>query len=78
MNDQSGHSDYLRKSRRQDAIDRRLIFLASFIVFLAVATVARLLAWKWQPWPPGPNGYTTILNEAKTAANTITPYALGG
>ena len=35
------------------------IFVTSFIVFVAVAVVAHILAWLWRPWLPGPNGYAT-------------------
>lgn len=40
----------------------------ALIFFLAVACVARLTGWRWRPWPPGPNGYGSILHEARDAA----------
>ena len=32
-------------------------FIASFIVFIAICTVAHLLAYWWRPWLPSVNGY---------------------
>nr|P80260.1 RecName: Full=Light-harvesting protein B-880 beta chain; AltName: Full=Antenna pigment protein beta chain [Afifella marina]prf//1510407B core antenna peptide B800beta [Afifella marina] len=33
------------------------VFMTSFMVFIAVAIVAHILAWMWRPWIPGPEGY---------------------
>jgi light-harvesting complex 1 beta chain len=33
------------------------IFVTSFLIFLAIAIVAHVLAWMWRPWLPGVNGY---------------------
>ncbi len=33
------------------------IFVRSFLIFVAVAVVAHVLAWMWRPWLPGVNGY---------------------
>jgi light-harvesting complex 1 beta chain len=36
------------------------IFVVSFIIFVAIAVVAHILAWQWRPWLPGPEGYAMI------------------
>lgn len=55
------------------------IFIACFVLFLVVVTVARLLGGRWRPWPPGgPEGYQSIIHEAKAAANTFIPFAFMG
>lgn len=56
----------------------RLIYAASFVVFLVVAAIARLFAWRWHPWPPGPGGYTSVIHEAKVAAGTVAVFAFMG
>jgi light-harvesting complex 1 beta chain len=51
------------------------IFMTSFIIFLVIAIVAHFLAWQWRPWLPGSAGYTSsILDDARTLANTYIPY----
>lgn len=51
------------------------IFITSFIIFLAIAIVAHILAWQWRPWLPGASGYTSsILEDAKVLANSYLPY----
>ena len=35
------------------------VFMTSFLVFVAVAVVAHILAWMWRPWLPGPGGYAS-------------------
>ena len=42
------------------------IFVVSFIVFVAIAIVAHILAWQWRPWLPGPEGYAAV--ESASAA----------
>ena len=42
------------------------IFMTSFIIFLAIAIVAHILAWMWRPWLPGPGGYKTSLMDGAT------------
>lgn len=36
------------------------VFMTSFLVFVAVAVVAHILAWMWRPWLPGPQGYASL------------------
>ncbi|MGQ0592486.1 MAG: light-harvesting antenna LH1, beta subunit [Gammaproteobacteria bacterium] len=56
----------------------RRLYAVCFIIFLMVASVARILAWRWQPWPPGPGGYLSVVDEAKRAAHTFLPFAFMG
>ena len=44
------------------------IFMQSFIIFVAIAIVAHILAWMWRPWLAGPEGYS-MLDGAKDAAS---------
>lgn len=44
----------------QEAKEFHKIFIVSFIVFVAIALVAHILAWQWRPWLPGPEGYAVI------------------
>jgi light-harvesting complex 1 beta chain len=75
MDDRAALGSSILKMRRQESIYFHLIFAVTFTLFFVVAAVARLSAWKWSPWPPGPNGYSTVVNEAKSAANTFAPFA---
>ncbi len=43
------------------------IFVMSFLIFLAIAVVAHILAWMWRPWLPGVNGYSML----ETAQSTV-------
>ncbi len=36
------------------------IFVMSFLIFVAIAIVAHVLAWMWRPWLPGVNGYSML------------------
>ena len=44
----------------QEAKEFHTIFMTSFIIFVAIAFVAHILAWQWRPWLPGPEGYAAI------------------
>ncbi len=44
----------------QEAKEFHKIFVVSFIVFVAIAIIAHILAWQWRPWLPGPEGYAVI------------------
>ncbi len=59
----------------QEAKEFHKIFMASFLIFLAVAIVAHILAWQWRPWLPGVHGYTSMIDGVKTAVYEVLPYA---
>jgi light-harvesting complex 1 beta chain len=44
----------------QEAKEFHKIFVVSFIVFVAIAIIAHILAWQWRPWLPSEEGYAMI------------------
>jgi hypothetical protein len=64
------------RPRRQEATEFRLIFMASFVIFLMVAIVERFLPSQWRPL--GAEGHKSIIGEARTAARTFVPFAFMG
>jgi light-harvesting complex 1 beta chain len=44
------------------------IFVTSFLLFLAIAIVAHILAWMWRPW--GGN-YSGMLEATRTVAGLL-------
>ena len=62
----------------RDALDFRLIYIASFIIFLASAALGRLMPWRWLGWSSGSHRRGSIVGEARAAANTFTPFAFMG
>ncbi len=50
------------------------IFVTSFIIFTVIAIVAHILVWQWRPWLPGPEGYTSLVNDAKLAMTYVAQY----
>lgn len=49
-----------------------------FLLFLGPAAIARLSGWRWRPWPPGREGYRSIVAEAREAAETYVVFAFLG
>jgi len=62
----------------RDAIDFRLIYIASFMIFFAGAVLGRLMPWRWLGWSSGSRRRGSIIGEARAAANTFTPFAFMG
>ncbi|TCT04943.1 light-harvesting complex 1 beta chain [Tepidamorphus gemmatus] len=44
------------------------IFMSSFLMFVAVAIVAHILAWLWRPWLPPEGGYASVMTDVQFAA----------
>jgi hypothetical protein len=66
------------KRIRKDAIEYRLIFAASFIVFLIAAVAERLMPWRWLlNRRPGTQG-RSVLGQARESAGICTAYAFMG
>jgi hypothetical protein len=65
----------LSRLRRREANDYRLIYLASFSVFLAVICLTRLLRGLGLIEGGSVRQNHSILEEAKAAANTCVPFA---
>ena len=59
------------EERRAFDGNRRVIEGVCLLAFLPIAAVARLDGWRWQPWPPGPEGYGSVLSEARAMASTV-------
>ncbi len=47
------------------------IFMQSFIIFVAIAVFAHILAWIWRPWLPGPEGYAGVMEGANSVASVV-------
>jgi len=62
----------------RDAIDFRLIYIVSFIIFFASAALGRLMPWRWPARWSGSHRRSSIIREARAAANTFTPFAFMG
>lgn len=72
-------SDFaLAKSRRDEAAEFRLLFVASFPFFLAAAAIGRLLPRRWRGDRRGLSGYRSIFGEARASANACVPFAFMG
>jgi hypothetical protein len=67
-----------RHGNDRDAIEFRLIYIASFTIFLAGAAIERLMPWRWLALWSGSRRRGSIIGEAKAAANTFTPFAFMG
>jgi light-harvesting complex 1 beta chain len=50
------------------------IFVISFVVFMGVALVARLLTWQWRSWLPGSEGEKSMIGGVKAAVYTFMSY----
>ncbi|MCP1675831.1 light-harvesting complex 1 beta chain [Natronocella acetinitrilica] len=51
------------------------IFMQSFIIFVAVAVFAHILAWIWRPWLPGKDGYAAVIEGSNSVATTLAQVA---
>lgn len=52
-----------------------VLFAVLFTALLPVALLAAVTGWRWQPWPPGKQGYRMFIHEAKIAASVATETA---
>lgn len=66
------------KPKKTETWEFRLIFFASFIVFLAAAILERVLPGSRRGRSAGFHGGKSIIAEAKEAAGTCTAYAFMG
>lgn len=62
-------------SRDRD-LQFRLVSGLCFVPMFAVALIARVSNWRWQPWPPGRDGYRSAYREAVNASRTAAAIAL--
>lgn len=47
------------------------IFVVGFVLFLLIAVVAEMLAWKWRSWLPGADGNHSLIGDVKGAVYTF-------
>jgi light-harvesting complex 1 beta chain len=62
----------------QEARQFHRIFMASFVVFLVVASIARLLPRGLRPWSSAGQARRSVIDEARAAANRFLPFAFMG
>ena len=59
----------------QEAKEFNAVFLLSFLIFIAICTVAHVLTYWWRPWLPSVSGYkgysTGWLDGAGAAAHGL-------
>ena len=70
-----------RKARGdREARERQLqrMILLGTLVLIPAAALASLTGWRWKPWPAGPNGYESMLREARSAAESYVPLGFNG
>lgn len=60
--------------RRQQERDFRFIYGVSFLLFLAAATVLRLLPWRWSVFHRGSEPARSVLDEARATTNRVVPF----
>ncbi len=58
---------------RQESIEYRSLMVLAFLLFLAIATVSRLVPKEWRPLATGQS--ESIIAEAKRTAHTVVPFA---
>lgn len=69
----------LARITQEEAQEFRFIYIASFVVFLAIAVIARVLPKQWgRGGLADAQGHLSIIGEAKAAANTFVPFAFMG
>jgi len=67
--------DSLSGLTENEAQEFHRIFMTSFLVFVAVAVVAHILAWAWRPWLPPEGGYkTSMMDSINGVATQIMPF----
>jgi hypothetical protein len=66
------------RERQQEALEYRLVYLAGFAVFLAVAVATRLLPGRQRQRHPQQARRRSIVGEARAAADTFIPFAFMG
>jgi hypothetical protein len=65
-------------AKRKDTMGFRLIFAATFLIFLMVAIIDRLLPVRWLMGAAKSESYPAVFAEAHSAAATYTPFAFMG
>jgi len=71
MPDMERRNGSLSGLTEQEAKEFHKIFMTSFVIFVAIAIVAHILAWMWRPWLPGPKGYSSTFDGIHVAIGHI-------
>lgn len=66
--------DELSRVARNDKANFTGIFIVSFIVFLAIALCAQMLALPWRSWLPGAEGQKSLVGGARASVYTFMSY----
>ncbi|HYN76651.1 MAG TPA: hypothetical protein VES73_02520 [Lamprocystis sp. (in: g-proteobacteria)] len=53
----------------------RLVFGVTFMLFLGIALIARVLPRRLRPWAPVGNRHLSFVAEARAVTNTVIPFA---
>jgi light-harvesting complex 1 beta chain len=61
------HADMQKEDRKSFL----LLFVAAFVVFLAVALVGQTLGMQWRSWLPGAEGVKSVTGGVKAAVYTF-------
>lgn len=60
-----------QKPEKSDSVAFLGIFVASFVLFLAIALCAQVLRWEWRAWLPGAEGEKSLIHGVKSAVYTF-------
>jgi hypothetical protein len=66
--------DHLAELIDSDRKNYRRLFYVTFMFFVLIAAVGRLLPKSWRPAAPDGHGRETVFEEAQRTANTILPF----
>jgi light-harvesting complex 1 beta chain len=53
-----------------------VLFVVTFVVFLAVALAAQLLTLEWRAWFPGAEGEQSLVGGVKSAVYSVMSYII--
>lgn len=68
--------DTISNRRREERLSTWLVAATCFVVLLPITLIARLSGWRLRPWPPGPDGYGSVLSETRAMARNVAGIAL--
>ena len=60
---------------RQESVEYRCLLVLAFLLFLAIATLTRLMPKEWRPLAAAADQPESVIAEAKRTAHTVVPFA---
>ncbi|MEM9303449.1 MAG: hypothetical protein AAGE01_15135 [Pseudomonadota bacterium] len=60
----------------KERLQFQLIYAVCFGVCFLGAALSLLTARRFRPWPPGPDGYRSVLEETRSQANMVAVMAM--